>query len=53
MSEQRLKGNVVLVTGASRGGGKGIALVLGEQGATYDRAIISILHWSRNSTPTD
>jgi NAD(P)-dependent dehydrogenase (short-subunit alcohol dehydrogenase family) len=34
MSEQRLKGNVVLVTGASRGGGKGIALVLGEQGAT-------------------
>jgi NAD(P)-dependent dehydrogenase (short-subunit alcohol dehydrogenase family) len=33
MSEQRLKGKVVLVTGASRGGGKGIALVLGEEGA--------------------
>jgi len=30
----RLKGQVALVTGASRGGGKGIALVLGEEGAT-------------------
>jgi NAD(P)-dependent dehydrogenase (short-subunit alcohol dehydrogenase family) len=30
----RLKNTVALVTGASRGGGKGIALVLGEQGAT-------------------
>jgi NAD(P)-dependent dehydrogenase (short-subunit alcohol dehydrogenase family) len=31
---QRLEGTVALVTGASRGAGKGIALVLGEQGAT-------------------
>jgi len=31
---QRLRGRVALVTGASRGGGKGIALVLGEEGAT-------------------
>jgi NAD(P)-dependent dehydrogenase (short-subunit alcohol dehydrogenase family) len=31
---QRLRGRVGLVTGASRGGGKGIALVLGEEGAT-------------------
>jgi NAD(P)-dependent dehydrogenase (short-subunit alcohol dehydrogenase family) len=30
----RLKGRIALVTGASRGGGKGIALVLGEEGAT-------------------
>jgi NAD(P)-dependent dehydrogenase (short-subunit alcohol dehydrogenase family) len=29
----RLDGRVALVTGASRGGGKGIALVLGEEGA--------------------
>src|SRR5262245_44621469 len=29
-----LAGKVALVTGASRGGGKGIALVLGEEGAT-------------------
>lgn len=34
MAELRLAGKVALVTGASRGGGKGIALVLGEQGAT-------------------
>jgi NAD(P)-dependent dehydrogenase (short-subunit alcohol dehydrogenase family) len=34
MTEPRLNGNVALVTGASRGGGKGIALVLGERGAT-------------------
>lgn len=34
MSEPRLNGTVALVTGASRGGGKGIALVLGEEGAT-------------------
>jgi len=34
MAEQRLTGKVALVTGASRGGGKGIALVLGEEGAT-------------------
>jgi NAD(P)-dependent dehydrogenase (short-subunit alcohol dehydrogenase family) len=31
---QRLRGCVGLVTGASRGGGKGIALVLGVEGAT-------------------
>jgi NAD(P)-dependent dehydrogenase (short-subunit alcohol dehydrogenase family) len=31
---QRLKGKIAVVTGASRGGGRGIALVLGEQGAT-------------------
>jgi NAD(P)-dependent dehydrogenase (short-subunit alcohol dehydrogenase family) len=30
----RLKDHIALVTGASRGSGKGIALVLGEQGAT-------------------
>src|SRR5712691_7642883 len=30
----RMDGRVALVTGASRGGGKGIALVLGEEGAT-------------------
>jgi NAD(P)-dependent dehydrogenase (short-subunit alcohol dehydrogenase family) len=34
MTERRLRGKVALVTGASRGGGKGIALVLGEEGAT-------------------
>jgi NAD(P)-dependent dehydrogenase (short-subunit alcohol dehydrogenase family) len=34
MGAQRLDGKIVLVTGASRGGGKGIALVLGEEGAT-------------------
>ena len=34
MPEPRLQGKVALVTGASRGGGKGIALVLGEEGAT-------------------
>src|SRR6478672_9448178 len=34
MNEPRLNGTVALVTGASRGGGKGIALVLGEEGAT-------------------
>lgn len=31
---QRLKGKVAVVTGASRSAGRGIALVLGEQGAT-------------------
>src|SRR5207244_10927519 len=34
VSARRLEGKVALVTGASRGGGKGIALVLGEEGAT-------------------
>jgi NAD(P)-dependent dehydrogenase (short-subunit alcohol dehydrogenase family) len=34
MTERRLQGKIALVTGASRGGGKGIALVLGEEGAT-------------------
>jgi NAD(P)-dependent dehydrogenase (short-subunit alcohol dehydrogenase family) len=33
-SGQRLKEKIVLVTGASRGGGKGIALALGEERAT-------------------
>jgi NAD(P)-dependent dehydrogenase (short-subunit alcohol dehydrogenase family) len=31
---QRLQGKVAVVTGASRGGGRGIALALGEEGAT-------------------
>lgn len=31
---QTLKGKIAVVTGASRGGGRGIALVLGEAGAT-------------------
>ena len=31
---QRLKEKIAVVTGASRGGGRGIALVLGEEGAT-------------------
>src|SRR5215472_1576893 len=30
----RLRGKVAVVTGASRGAGRGIALVLGEEGAT-------------------
>jgi NAD(P)-dependent dehydrogenase (short-subunit alcohol dehydrogenase family) len=34
MATLSLKGQVALVTGASRGGGKGIALALGEEGAT-------------------
>jgi len=31
---QRLKGKIAVVTGASRNAGRGIALVLGEEGAT-------------------
>ena len=31
---QRLKGRIAIVTGSSRGAGRGIALVLGEEGAT-------------------
>jgi NAD(P)-dependent dehydrogenase (short-subunit alcohol dehydrogenase family) len=31
---QRLKGKIAIVTGASRGAGRGIALALGEEGAT-------------------
>src|SRR6266487_3938080 len=34
MGAQRLDGKVVRGTGASRGGGKGIALALGEEGGT-------------------
>jgi NAD(P)-dependent dehydrogenase (short-subunit alcohol dehydrogenase family) len=34
MAMQRLKGKVAVVTGASRGAGRGIALALGEAGAT-------------------
>jgi NAD(P)-dependent dehydrogenase (short-subunit alcohol dehydrogenase family) len=34
VTKPRLNGHVALVTGASRGGGRGIALVLGEEGAT-------------------
>ena len=34
VSDRTLEGQVALVTGASRGGGKGIASVLGERGAT-------------------
>jgi len=33
VAERRLDERVALVTGASRGAGKGIALVLGEEGA--------------------
>ncbi|MHB0886089.1 MAG: SDR family NAD(P)-dependent oxidoreductase [Bacillota bacterium] len=34
MTNKRLQGKVAMVTGASRGGGRGIAMVLGEEGAT-------------------
>src|SRR5687768_2073291 len=34
MNDQRLKGRVALVAGASRGAGRGIAVSLGEAGAT-------------------
>ncbi len=34
MADRALEARVALVTGASRGAGKGIALVAGERGAT-------------------
>ena len=34
MDRQRLRGKIAVVTGASRGAGRGIACVLGEEGAT-------------------
>src|SRR5437660_11507448 len=34
LMNRSLEGKVTIVSGASRGGGKGIALVLGEEGAT-------------------
>jgi NAD(P)-dependent dehydrogenase (short-subunit alcohol dehydrogenase family) len=56
---QRLKGKVATVTGASRGGGCGIALVLGEEGATvyvtgkfHRSGFRTSTCWTESSAPT-
>src|SRR5215211_3445727 len=47
VNKPRLKDRVALVTGASRGGGKGIALVLGEE-----RAVVYVTARSIRGEPT-